>query len=104
MTIATKTFAVNQEGVVNCTYSISPTRATFGAGGGPASVTVTAPQGCAWTAVSNASWITVTSPAGGSGSGNGTVNYSVAVYTGKPKNRNGSMTIAGINFQVKQSK
>ena len=37
----------------------------------PASVAVTAPQGCPWTAISNASWITITS--GAAGSGNGTV-------------------------------
>jgi hypothetical protein len=34
-------------------------------------VTVTAGTGCGWTGVSNASWITVTG--GASGSGNGTV-------------------------------
>ena len=40
------------------------------------SVTVTAGAGCAWTATSNAAWISIT--AGGSGTGNGTVSYSVA--------------------------
>jgi hypothetical protein len=88
--------------VVACTFSISPTRASYAVGGGSATVTVTAGQGCAWTAVSNASWITVTG--GTSESGNGTVTYNVAVYTGKPKNRNGTMTIAGATFSVKQSK
>jgi hypothetical protein len=102
MTIAGKTFTVNQAGVVTCTFSISPTKASYPVGGGPGSITVTAPQGCAWTAVSNASWITVTSA--GSGSGNGTVTYNVAVYAGKPKNRNGTLTIAGATFSVKQSK
>ncbi len=85
-----------------CTYSISPTSATSGQPGGSGSVSVTAPSGCAWTAASNASWITVTG--GASGSGNGTVTYNVAPYTGKPKNRNGSMTIAGQSFTIKQSK
>jgi len=41
---------------------------------------------------------------GASGSGNGTVAYSVAAYTGRPKNRNGTVTIAGQIFSVKQSK
>ena len=85
-----------------CTYSISPVRATFPSAGGSASVAVTAPVGCSWTAVSNASWITIT--AGGTGSGNGTVEYSVAPYTGQPGNRNGTMTIAGQRFSVKQSR
>ena len=37
-----------------------------------------------------------------SGSGNGAVTYSVAPYTGRPRNRNGSATIAGQTFSVKQ--
>jgi hypothetical protein len=75
---------------------------TFGASGGTDTVAVTAPAGCAWTATRNATWITITG--GASGSGNGTVTYSVAPYTGKPKNRNGSATIAGQTFSVKQSR
>ena len=85
-----------------CTFAISPTRATFAAAGGSGTASVTAPTGCTWTAESNASWITVTG--GASGSGDGTVTYSVAPYTGKPKNRNGSLTIAGQTLTVKQSK
>jgi hypothetical protein len=66
-------------------------------------VAVTAGGGCTWTAVSNApSWIHVTS--GASGAGNGTVGYSVDAYTGKPKNRKGTLTIAGRTFTVKQTR
>jgi hypothetical protein len=75
---------------------------SFNANGGTASVAVTAPQGCPWTAISNASWITITS--GAAGSGNGTVMYSVATYTGRPRKRNGTMTVAGRNFAVSQSR
>ncbi len=100
MTIAGQTFTVNQSGAPTCTYSISPTRATFPRGGGSGSVAVTAGSGCAWTAVSNASWITITG--GASGNGNGTVIYSVAPYTGRPRKRNGTMTIAGQTFTVQQ--
>ena len=85
-----------------CTYAISPTRETFGPSAGMGTVTVTAPAGCAWNAVSNATWIAITG--GASGSGNGTVTYSVSAYTGKPRNRNGSATIAGQTFSVKQSR
>ena len=102
-------YVVNLGGTVSriasttpCTYAISPTNASFLQGGGGASVAVTAPLGCAWTAASNASWITISG--GASGSGNGTVTYSVSAYIGKPKNRNGTMTIAGQTFSVKQSK
>ncbi|HVQ37626.1 MAG TPA: M36 family metallopeptidase, partial [Pyrinomonadaceae bacterium] len=82
-----------------CTYSINPISASQPAAGGTGSVTVTAGAGCAWTAVSNATFITVTS--GSSGSGNGTVNYSVAANSGA--SRNGTMTIAGQTFTVTQA-
>src|SRR6185312_8057594 len=59
-----------------CSFSINPTSASFAAAGGSGSVTVSTSAGCNWTAASNNSFITVTS--GASGSGNGTVNYSVA--------------------------
>lgn len=85
-----------------CTFALTPTRATYGAAGGPGAVAVTAGTDCSWTAVSNAAWITVTG--GASGSGDGTVTYDVAPYTGKPKNRNGTITIAGQTFSIKQSK
>lgn len=83
-----------------CTFSISPTSASYAAGGGSGSVTVTAGAGCNWTAVSNATFITITS--GSSGSGNGTVNYSVASNSGS-SSRTGTMTIAGITFTVTQA-
>jgi hypothetical protein len=80
-----------------CSFSISPTRRSFPSSGGEASVSVIAPDGCAWRAVSNVGWITIL--AGGSGSGNGTVTYSVARTT---RARSGTMTIAGRTFTVRQ--
>jgi hypothetical protein len=63
-------------------------------------ITVTAPSGCAWSAVSNATWITIS--AGASGTGNGSVTYVVAANTGTTL-RTGTMTIGGITFTVTQS-
>lgn len=54
-----------------CLYNISAVRNNFDAGGGRASLSVTAQAGCPWTASSNASWIGITS--GRAGSVNGTV-------------------------------
>ncbi len=82
-----------------CVYSISPMSQSFGQAGGPGSVTVTATGGCSWTAVSNDAFITVTS--GASGTGNGTVNYSVAAKA-DPGLRTGTITIAGLTFTVNQ--
>jgi hypothetical protein len=53
---------------------------------------------CAWTARSNDSWITVT--AGASGTGNGTVRFTVAANPGKK--RNGTLTVAGDTVRVEQ--
>jgi hypothetical protein len=82
-----------------CTYAIDPTSVSVAAGGGTGSVAVTAGAGCAWTAVSNDAWILVTS--GSSGSGNGSVGYSVAANTGPA--RSGTITIAGQTFTVNQA-
>ena len=82
-----------------CSFSINPTSASFAAAGGSQSVTVTTQAGCNWTAASNNSFITVTS--GASGSGSGTVNYSVAANTSVA--RNGSLTIAGLTHSVSQA-
>ncbi|HYN09884.1 MAG TPA: PQQ-dependent sugar dehydrogenase [Vicinamibacterales bacterium] len=102
MTIAGRTFTVNQSGAAACTFSISPTSANYTRTGGNGSVTVTAPAGCGWTAVSNVPWMTINT--GASGSGNGAVTYSVATYGGPPKKRNGTLTIAGQTFSVQQTK
>ena len=85
-----------------CTYGISPTSASPSAGGGisTGTVYVTATDGCAWTASSNALWITITS--GTSGTGSGPVGYSVAANnTGSQ--RSGTLTIAGKTFTFTQS-
>ncbi|HEX8115890.1 MAG TPA: M36 family metallopeptidase, partial [Pyrinomonadaceae bacterium] len=83
-----------------CSFSISPTSASAASGGGTGTVTVTATAGCSWTAVSNASFITVTS--GASGTGSGTVGYSVAANTATTS-RTGTLTIAGKTFTVTQA-
>ena len=84
----------------NCLYSINPTNAVFGAAGGPGSVSVIASNGCAWIATNNDSFITITS--GASGSGNGTVRYTVAANA-STNERVGTMTIAGQTFTVTES-
>ncbi len=83
---------------VQGTTSLNPTSANAVAAGGPASVAVTASG--SWTAVSNAPWIVIT--AGASGTGNGTVNYSVSPID-STNQRVGTMTIAGQTFTVTQA-
>jgi uncharacterized protein (TIGR03437 family) len=100
LTIAGQTFTVTQAAGATCSYAIAPTSASVPAGGTTGSVTVTAPSGCTWTATSNASWIAVTS--GASGSGNGTVNYTVAASS-SANPLTGTLTIAGQTFTVTQA-
>jgi hypothetical protein len=100
ITVAGKTFTVTQAAAAACTFTITPTSASFPSGGGSGSVTVTTQAGCAWTAVSNAAWITVTG--GASGTGNGTVSYTVAANTAATS-RTGTLTIAGKTFTVTQA-
>ena len=84
-----------------CSYSISESGRTFSANGSTGSVTVTTAAGCSWTAASSGStWITLTS--GGSGTGSGSVSYSVA-ENGNTSSRTGSMTIAGQTYTIIQS-
>jgi hypothetical protein len=83
----------------NCTYAPGVPSISATAAGGVFDVPLTAPAGCAWTAVSQASWIDVTS--GGSGSGTGVVRLSVRSSDGPA--RSGSVTVAGTNLPVTQA-
>ena len=83
-----------------CLVGISPLAQTVVAGGGAAApVAVTAATGCGWTSVASDSWITIT--AGGSGSGNGAVNFTVSANSGAA--RTGSVTIGGQVHTVTQN-
>ncbi len=98
LTIAGQTHTVTQSG--GCSYALGSTSSSVPAAGGSRGVLVTAPTGCAWTASSAVSWITIT--AGASGSGNGTVSFSVAANTA-PASRTGLLTIAGQTHTVTQA-
>lgn len=60
----------------NCTYTVTPTSATFNAAGGAGAINVSTQSGCPWTADSTMGWLTI--DAGASGRGSGVVNYTVA--------------------------
>jgi Viral BACON domain/Putative binding domain, N-terminal len=94
--VADQTITVNQ--ATGCTYAVQPTSLSVGPGGGPISVTVTSGLGCTWTATSQASWITATTP---SGTGTAAATFSVAVNTGTP--RSGTLTVAGRVVTVTQT-
>jgi hypothetical protein len=97
-TIAGQTFTVTEAG--SCAVSINPAAQTVAAAGGTAAnVAVTAAAGCGWTSVASAGWITIT--AGASGSGNGTVTFTVDPTTGPA--RTATVTIGGQVHTVNQN-
>ena len=106
LTVATRAFTVSQAAAAapspspapSCSYSISPGTTKIGRPGGAGAITVSTSSGCAWTASSNNSWITVTT--GASGSGNGSVTFLVAPNVGK--DRKGTLTVAGRTATVEQ--
>jgi hypothetical protein len=100
LAIAGQVFTVTQAGAEACAYAISPATQWIGKGGGTGSFTVMTAGGCAWTASSGVSWITVTSPA--SKTGTGTVTFSVAASTATTQ-RTGTITAGGQTFTVTQA-
>ncbi|MCF8083466.1 MAG: S8 family serine peptidase [Deltaproteobacteria bacterium] len=82
-----------------CTYSISHENKSFDSFGGSDNVSVTTQNDCTWSAFSYDDWIIITS--GNSGSGSGTVSYTVS-RNSTTSVRMGNMTIAGEIFTVTQ--
>ena len=100
ITIGGQRAVVTQSGTAApCTFAISPNSQNVAASGGTGSVGMSTQAACRWSASSNASWITVTS--GASGTGNGSVGFSVAANTGAA--RTGTLTIGGRAFTVSQA-
>jgi len=85
----TKTITVHG----TCTYTISPTSRSHGSGSETGSISVTTNSSiCSWQAYRDDSWITITSDS--SGTGNGTVYYSVSANS-SGSTRTGTITIYG---------
>ncbi len=83
-----------------CVYNVSTTTVSVPSFANTGSLSVTTGTSCGWTASSNVSWITVTG--GVSGSGIGTVTYSVAANTTGAA-RGGTLTVAGKTVTINQA-
>lgn len=92
-------FTINQAGFT-CSYQISPLQETFPVSGGTGGVAVVSMTGCAWTAVSNNGFITITST--NAGAGNGTVTFSVATNLSS-STLTGMIVVAGQVFVVTEA-
>ncbi len=99
ITAGSATFQITQSGFV-CTYTLSPSSLNVGSAGGNGSFSLTTPESCSWQAVSNASWITVTSAA--SGTGPSSILFSVAPSP-EGAGRSGTISVGTATFTVNQS-
>ena len=84
---------------VACSYTLSVSSFSFGAPGGTGAVTVSADAGCSWTARADASWLSITN--GATGTGEGVVSFSATTNTATAA-RTGSLTVAGRSVSVSQ--
>ena len=91
-----------QAGRSSCTVTINPDDETFGVAGGSGTFDVAAASSCSWTVIANALWFSITDPAGGFGTGNRRISYSV-VANAAVAARTGTMTVGGQTFVVTQA-
>ena len=82
-----------------CTYTLSPASLSLPAEGGSTPVTLTTGAGCAWTAASNAAWLT---PGSTSGSGTATIAVVLSANTATTS-RTATLTIGGQPLGVTQA-
>ena len=98
LTIAGQTVSVTQE-AGTCSYSVTPTSFTVDPVAGTRTVSVVAGTQCGWSSTPQATWISVTS--GASGSGSGAVTFEVeANFASSP--RTGVLSIGGQTVTITQ--
>ena len=100
LTIAGQSVSVRQDGLAPCTVEMAPSSASFTKDSGTGTFSVSAAGHCQWSATPNASWVVVTS--GSSGTGNGTVAYSVE-RNREVTSRTATITVADRTFTVTQA-
>lgn len=99
LTVAGQTVTVEEAGLPACTAEINPDDEAFNHEGGTGSFAVSAPDHCAWSAVSDASWLRVVS---GSGTGSGSVSYAVE-RNESIAGRSATIAVAGRVFELTQA-
>ena len=92
-----QSFTVDQ--AMGCTFSLSPSSASFAATGGSGTTTLGTGAGCAWNVTSSASWLTVSSAT--SGTGGVTLSFAAAANSGVLRSAN--LTIGGTTLVATQA-
>ncbi len=95
----TASVSLQGNGIVACIYALNTSTASAAGAGGSGSITLTAGPACTWGVLSNAPWLTTTPT---SGSGNGTINYSVSANN-TTSQRIGVLTVGTQTFTVTQA-
>jgi hypothetical protein len=83
----------------SCTWALTPSTLEVGGAGGSGMLAVSAPVGCAWTASSNSTFVTLT---GASGTGNGTVTWTASANASTSA-RTAAISVAGLSVSVSQA-
>ena len=101
LTIATQTHTLTQQGRTpqGCTLTLQPSSIDLSKDAASGSFAVNATGNCAWTAVSNADWLLVTSSP--SGNGSGTVSYTIS-RNNAIASRTGAIAVGQEAFIVRQ--
>lgn len=100
LTVAGQTVAVTQAAQPTCTVTLSPASVALGSAAASGTLSVASPSYCQWSAVSTATWLTVTS--GSPGAGNGTVGYGVG-ENNEPSTRVATIVVNEKIFAVTQA-
>jgi hypothetical protein len=82
-----------------CSVAIDPTTNRFDSSGGTGIITVTSPDNCVWNAVASAQWISILT--GGTGTGSGSIKYSIAPNT-SAQPRTGTIAVGGQPHLISQ--
>jgi len=90
------TTAPSASSASSCTVTLGTVTTDVSAAGTTGTIPVTAASACSWTAVSSASFLTISS--GASGTGNGSVAYSIAANTGTARSASISINGSVVNF------
>jgi Putative binding domain, N-terminal/Viral BACON domain len=99
LTVGSASITVTQaRDPATCRYTLNPNGASLGHVGGTVSMSVSTDSDCSWTSTATGSWITITS--GTSGTGNGSVGFSVAPNTGLA--RAGTITVGFTTVSITQ--
>ena len=98
-TIAIANLSVNVVQGSGCAHTVNPTSVNAGPGASNGTIQVGAAVGCAWSATSAASWVTIAG--GANGSGEGQVQFSIAANVGPA--RTTSLSVAGHTVTIAQA-